>query len=203
MKKTIIIVAIALCGLSTVAQKDSGFGIKGGLNYNQNGDLFISVGDAASDIIKGSSGKIGYHVGVFSKIELAKFYMRPEAMYTRTASSYAIGGTSTDFDIAKIDVPVLFGINLIGPLHIFAGPAFQYLVKTDLKGFSINEAGKDFTVGLHAGIGVNLGRLGFDLRYERGFSDNEIGFIGGQVSNIEGRVDTRPPQLIFGLSVKL
>ena len=74
MKKTIIIVAIALCGLSTVAQKDSGFGIKGGLNYNQNGDLFISVGDAASDIIEGSSGKIGYHVGVFSKIELAKSY---------------------------------------------------------------------------------------------------------------------------------
>lgn len=203
MKKTIIIVALVLCGLSTVAQKDSGFGIKGGLNYNQNGDLFASVGDAASDIVEGSSGKIGYHVGVFSKIELSKFYMRPEAIYTRTTSSYDIGGTSTDFDIAKIDVPVLFGINLIGPLHIFAGPAFQYLVKTDLKGFSINDAGKDFTVGLHAGIGVNLGRLGFDMRYERGFSDNEIGFIGDQVSNIEGRVDTRPSQLIFGLSVKL
>ncbi len=203
MKKPIIIVALTLFGLTTVAQKDSGFGIKGGLNYNQNGDLLASVGDAASDIIAGSSGKVGYHLGVFSKIELAKIYIRPEAIYTRTTSSYDIGGTNTDFDIAKIDVPVLFGINLIGPLHIFAGPAFQYLVKTDLKGFSINEAANDFTVGLHAGIGVNLGRLGFDVRYERGFSDNEVGFIGAPVSNIEGRVDTRPSQLIFGLSVKL
>ena len=203
MKKTFLLAVLSLYGLTAIAQKDSGFGIKGGLNYNQNGDLIASVGDAAADVVEGSSGKIGYHVGVFGKIELAKIYIRPEAIYTRTTSNYDVDGTSTDFNISKIDVPVLLGINLIGPLHVFAGPAFQYQVENDLEGFSINEAEKDFTVGLHAGIGVNLGRLGLDVRYERGFSDNEATFIGNNVSNIDGRVDSRPSQVIFGLSLKI
>jgi len=86
MKKTFLLVVLALCGLTTFAQKDSGFGIKGGLNYNQNGNLIASVGDAASDIVEGSKGKVGYHVGAFYKIELAKIYIRPEAIYTRTTS---------------------------------------------------------------------------------------------------------------------
>ena len=203
MKKTFFLAVLSLYGLTAMAQKDSGFGIKGGLNYNQNGDLIASVGDAAVDVIEGSSGKIGYHVGVFGKIELAKIYIRPEAIYTRTTSNYDVDGTSTDFNISKIDVPVLLGINLIGPLHVFAGPALQYQVENDLEGFSINEAEKDFTVGLHAGLGVNLGRLGLDVRYERGFSDNEANFIGNNVSNIEGRVDSRPSQIIFALSLKI
>lgn len=203
MKKTFLLAVLSLYGLTAIAQKDSGFGIKGGLNYNQNGDLIASVGDAAADVVEGSSGKIGYHVGVFGKIELTKIYIRPEAVYTRTTSNYDVDGTSTDFNISKIDVPVLLGINLIGPLHVFAGPAFQYQVENDLEGFSINEAENDFTVGLHAGVGVNLGRLGLDVRYERGFSDNEANFIGNNVSNIDGRVDSRPSQVIFALSVKI
>lgn len=203
MKRLALITIMVFACVTAFAQKDSGFGIKGGLNYNQNGDLIASVGDAAADIVEGSKGKVGYHVGVFGKIELAKIYIRPEAIYTRTTSTYDINGTSTDFDIAKIDVPVLVGINLVGPLHVFAGPAFQYQVENDLEGFSINEAEKDFTVGLHAGIGVNLGRLGLDVRYERGFSDNEANFIGNNVENIDGRVDSRPSQVIFGLSLKI
>lgn len=203
MKRVFLIAVMALASATAFAQKDSGFGIKGGLNYNQNGDLIASVGDAASDIIEGSSGKIGYHFGVFGKIELAKIYIRPEAIYTRTTSTYDVNGISTDFDITKIDVPVLLGINLVGPLHIFAGPAFQYQVENDLEGFSINEAENDFSVGLHAGLGVNLGRLGLDVRYERGFSENEANFIGTNVTNVDGRVDSRPSQVIFSLSLKI
>lgn len=203
MKKTFLLVVLALCGLTTMAQKDSGFGIKGGVNYNQNGDLIASVGNAATDIVEGSSGKIGYHAGLFYKIELAKIYVRPEIVYTQTSSTYDLNGTSTDFDVTKIDVPVLVGINLFGPLHIFAGPALQYQVENDLEGFTINDAEKDFTVGLHAGLGMNLGRLGLDVRYERGFSNNESDFIGTNVTNIDGRVDSRPSQVIFALSLKI
>lgn len=203
MRRVFLIAVLAFASVTAFAQKGSGFGLKGGMNYSQNGDLIATVGDAASDIVEGSSGKIGYHFGVFGKIELAKLYIRPEAIYTRTTSTYSVNGVSTEFDNTKIDVPVLLGINLVGPLHVFAGPAFQYQVENDLEGFSINEAEKDFTVGLHAGIGVNLGRLGIDVRYERGFSENEADFIGTNVTNVEGRVDSRPSQVIFGLSLKI
>ena len=92
---------------------------------------------------------------------------------------------------------------MIGPLHIFAGPAFQYTLKNDLEGLTVEDVENDFTVGLNAGIGVNLGRLGLDVRYERGFSKNEAEFIDANVANVEGRIDSRPSQVIFAASLKL
>ena len=68
MKKTLLVAVFALASMTAFAQKDSGFGIKAGLNYNQNGDLnFRQVQDSGEDIIAGSDGKVGYHVGFFGK----------------------------------------------------------------------------------------------------------------------------------------
>ncbi len=204
VRNSILLSAIfALVGISAFAQKDSGFGIKAGLNYSQNGDLIASVGDAAENIVQGSDGKVGYHLGVFGKLELARIYVRPELVYTKTSSSYDVNGASSKYDISKLDVPVLLGVKVIGPLHVFAGPAFQYILKNDLENFSINDAENDFSVGLQIGAGVNLGKLGLDVRYERGFSENEAQFVGDNVTDISGRVDSRPSQVIFALSVKL
>jgi hypothetical protein len=202
MKRTFLLALFAMVSMATFSQKGSGFGIKGGLNYNENGNLIASVGNAATDIIEGSKGKIGYHVGVFGKIEMLKIYIRPELLYTKTQSSYSVDGTETAFDVTKLDLPVLVGLDLIGPLHVFAGPALEYQLSNDLEGFDINDAEKNFTVGLHAGLGVNLGKLGLDVRYERGFSENESEFISQNVTNIDGRVDSRQSQVIFALSVK-
>ena len=203
MKKTLLIGVFALIGIASFAQKGSGFGIKAGLNYNQNGDLIASVSNATTNIIEGSNAKVGYHVGLFGKIKLAKLYIRPELVYTKTQSSYTINGSKSSFDLSKLDIPVLIGVKLIGPLHIFAGPAFQYQLSSDLTNFNLKDAEKDFTVGLHLGAGVNLGKLGLDVRYERGFSENEANFVGDNITNIDGRVDSRPSQIIFGLSLKL
>lgn len=203
MKKTILTAVFAMGSIAAFSQSDSGFGIKGGLNYNQNGDLTIeSVGNTAEDIIRGSDGKVGYHVGLFGKVAFSRLYIRPELIYTKTQSFYDVDNGS-EYDISKLDLPVLLGAEIIGPLHVFAGPAFQYMLSNDLEDFSINDAEKDFTVGLHLGLGVNLGRLGLDVRYERGFSENEARFVSDNVTSIEGRVDSRPLQVIFAVSLKL
>ena len=138
MKKTLLVAAFALVSITAFAQSDSGFGIKAGLNYNQNGDLIGSVGDAAENIVQGSDGKIGFHVGFFGKIALSKIYLRPELIYTKTKSSYDLGVVSNDYDISKIDLPVLVGIKVIGPVHVFAGPAFQYILENDLENQGIS-----------------------------------------------------------------
>ncbi len=202
MKNSLLAAAFAMFSIAAFSQKDSGFGIKAGLNYNQNGDLIASVGDAAENIVQGSDGKVGYHVGIFGKLAFSMLYLRPELIYTKTQSAYNLNG-GTKYDISKLDLPVLLGARIIGPLHVFAGPAFQYMLSNDLENFSINDAEKDFTVGLHIGAGVDLGRLGLDVRYERGFSENEANFIGDNVTNISGRVDSRPSQVIFAVSLKL
>ncbi|WP_411031691.1 outer membrane beta-barrel protein [Spongiimicrobium sp. 3-5] len=204
MKKTLLVVVCAFISVATFAQNDSGFGIKAGLNYNQNGDLsFRQVQTAGEDVIAGSDGKVGFHVGFFGKLDLPKIYLKPELVYTKTKSSYDVDGATNDYDISKLDLPVLLGYKIIGPLSIFAGPAFQYTLNNDLDGLEVDDVKNDFTVGLNVGVAVSVGNIGVDVRYERGFSENEANFIGNNVTDIAGRVDSRPSQIIFGLSVKL
>lgn len=187
--------AFAIISIAAFAQKDSGFGLKGGLNYNANGNYFESAEDAAND----PDRNIGYHIGVFGKFG-DKVYFRPEVIYTKTKSDY----NGDTFDMSKLDLPVLVGIKVIGPLHVFAGPAFQYILNSEFDGISVDRIENDFTVGLHIGAGVNLGKLGIDLRYERGFSENEARFINTNITSVEdSRIDTRPDQLILSLSLKL
>ena len=194
----------ALIGITAFAQNDSGFGLKAGLNYNQNGDLnFKQVQSAGEDLIAGSDGKVGYHVGFYGKLDMPKIYIRPELIYTKTKSSYDVEGGTNDYDVSKLDLPVLLGYKIIGPLHIFAGPAFQYTLNNDLEDVELDDLKNDFSIGAHFGVGVNLGNIGLDVRYERGFSENEAEIIGDNIANIEGRVDSRPSQIIFGLSLKL
>jgi hypothetical protein len=196
MKKTVLIAALALIGFSASAQSGSGFGIKGGLNYSANGDYFESAGDAA----RNPDRNVGYHLGFFGKIGASRVYLRPELVYTKTKSDY----NGDDFDMSKLDIPVLLGVKVIGPLHVFAGPAFQYILKTEFDGITIDDVENDLTVGMNIGAGVNLGKLGIDLRYERGFSDNEATFINTNITNVgQSRIDTRPDQLILSLSLKL
>lgn len=190
---------MALIGSAAMAQSGSGFGIKAGLSYNKNGDLISAAEEGGTDIIEGAKGKTGYHVGVFGKLDFPMIYLRPELVYSKTKSSYDVDGSSHDYDISKLDLPILLGYKIIGPLHVFAGPAFQYTLKNDLDELEIDDVKNDFTVGLNAGVGVNLGNIGLDVRYERGFSENEAEIIDIP----EGRVDSRPSQIIFALSLKL
>ena len=194
MKKTILLLVFALGSMTAFAQSDSGFGIKAGLNYNANGDYFESTGEAA----RNPDRNIGYHIGVFGKIG-NRMYLRPELIYTKTKSDY----DGDKFDISKLDLPVLVGAKIIGPVHVFAGPAFQYILDTEFDGITINDIENDFTVGLNIGAGINLGKLGIDLRYERGFSENEATFVGNIATVGPSRIDARPDQLIVSLSLNL
>lgn len=195
MKRLLLLSLFALFTYSASAQAGPGFGIKGGLNYNANGDYFESAGEAA----RNPDRNVGYHLGVWGKLG-NRIYLRPELVYTRTKSDYE----GEDFDMTKLDLPVLLGMKVIGPLHVFAGPAFQYILDTEFDGISIDDVDNDFTVGVNIGAGVNLGKLGIDLRYERGLGDNEANFINTNITTIgASRIDTRPDQLILSLSLKL
>ncbi|WP_111308219.1 outer membrane beta-barrel protein [Confluentibacter sediminis] len=193
-KKTILL-ALFLVSISsfTFAQSATGFGIKGGLNYNANGDYFESIGSNA----KHPDRNVGYHIGLFGKIG-NQIYFKPELVYTSTKSDY----DNDSFKMQKLDAPLLVGIKVLGPVSVFAGPSFQYILDSDFNGIAINDVKNDFTVGLNFGIGLNINKLGIDLRYERGFSDNEATFIGNNGIGTS-RLDTRPDQLILSLSLLL
>ncbi|HLT51938.1 MAG TPA: porin family protein [Arenibacter sp.] len=194
MKKTVLLAAFALISITAFAQQGSGFGIKGGLNYGANGDYFRS----AESAYENPDSNVGYHIGVFGKLG-DKIYFRPELVYTKMKSDY----DNNSFDMSKLDAPLLVGINIIGPLQVFAGPAFQYILDTDYEDITIGDVENDFSVGLNIGAGVSFGKFGIDLRYERGFSNNEITVLDNNNVPIGDRIDTRPDQLILSLGLRL
>ncbi|WP_308993938.1 outer membrane beta-barrel protein [Mariniflexile litorale] len=193
-KKTVLLALFLISTVSyTYAQSGTGFGLKGGLNYNGNGKYFESIGDNAQN----PDRNVGYHIGLFGKIG-NQIYFKPELVYTSTKSDY----DDDSFKMQKLDAPLLVGVKVLGPLSVFGGPSLQYILDTEFDGISVNDVEDEFSVGLNFGIGLNFNKLGIDLRYERGFSENEATFLNNNGIGTS-RIDTRPDQLILSLSLLL
>jgi len=193
IKKLVLLVLFTCLSSYSWSQTDTSYGIKAGLNYNGNGNYKTSV----NSTLEHPDKNVGYHIGVFGKLG-SSLYFRPELVYTSTKSEYSNGA----FDMKKIDAPLLVGVKVIGPISVFAGPALQYILDTDLEGSTISSVENDFSVGLNFGAALNFNKFALDVRYERGFSDNEARFLNN--NNIgSGRLDTRPEQLILSLSITL
>jgi len=192
--KNLFILTIFLFSIIITSNAQINWGIKGGLNYNSNGDLISE----SENIIVNPDSNTGYHFGVFATTS-GKIFIRPELVFTHTKSIYEANGLKADFKMDKIDLPILVGLKIIGPLNFFIGPSLQYIISTDLENTDLADVEKDITVGGVVGVGVQLGNLGVDIKYERGFSSNEAEFIG--ITAI-GRIDTRPKQIIASVSYK-
>lgn len=184
-----------LIGAISMAQSDSGLGVTAGANYGSTGDLKQN----GQTILDNPKEELGFHIGVYYKQDLGVVYVRPELKYTQLSNEY----NGAQFDLQKIDLPILVGTKIVGPLHVFAGPSLQYIVNTDVQDIDTTEVQNDFTIGAQFGLGVNLGNLGIDVRYERGLSENELNLIDNTVNiNQPLTIDARPEQIILALSVK-
>ncbi|UJH91160.1 PorT family protein [Antarcticibacterium sp. 1MA-6-2] len=130
---------------STYAQ--TSFGIKGGLNYGATGE-YSSVSEGFEDATDGES-KMGYHLGGYARFGILGFFLQPELVYTKLNTDY----NAFEYQIQKIDAPVLVGVKILGPLNIKAGPSFQYILSNKLEDsdFEIAEAENSITMGYQLG----------------------------------------------------
>jgi len=198
MKKLFVLVLIAATTVAS-AQKIN-FGIKGGLNYGATGDI-TSAASLELDDFEGDD-KVGFHAGIFLQAKILGISLQPELVYTSLSTEFE----DSEYNVSKLDIPVLLGFNIVGPLNIKVGPSFQYILSND---FEIDDIGdldidvedpeNSFTMGYQVGAGVQLGSLGLDLRYEGAFSDNSAIV---DVANTDFSVDTRPSQWILSLSYR-
>ncbi|TVP43936.1 MAG: hypothetical protein EA341_17350 [Mongoliibacter sp.] len=187
IKSMILIFGMLLCFESVQAQTGSGFGIKGGTNYNSNGQYFKD----AEAVWGNPWNNLGYNVGVFGKLNLGPLYLRPELGYTNLKSEI----NNVQLTTERLDAPVLVGINLLGSLvSVFGGPSFHYYLQDGLRDFDYEK----YNAGYQFGVGLNFNGIGLDLRYER--------VLQGQTVMIEdvftGNNDFRFQQLLLGLSFK-
>ena len=202
--KKIVFACLLFIGMSQMSNAQVQFGLKAGVNYNSD-----SFKDVSNDVLDGAKSKTGYHAGMWFRVKLpvVGLYIRPEFVYTELKNDVTYDNISlqrtTSFNLKKIDVPVLLGKKIFGIGNVFAGPSFQYILSSnfglsDLSDVSI----KNFSLGLQLGGGIEIGRLGIDVRWERSLSNNEASFVDNSISsNIN--FDARVNQIIFGLSYRL
>lgn len=199
MKKIFLVLAL-VCGSMALGQNNNAFGLRASLGYGSTGDLSTDIQNAEDP-----DGNVGYQFGVFAKFDLGPLYLRPELLYSRLFTDYS----NARFDLEQINAPVLIGVNVVGPLNIFAGPSLNYALDTELEeneragvDFDFQDIEDRFTIGVQFGASVYFNNLEVGLRYDRALNENVAEFAASNgIGNV--RVDSRTEQFILALSLQL
>jgi hypothetical protein len=173
------------------------FGIKGGLNFDAAGDIVMVAGQFQK---QGSlKGKTGYHLGVYAKVNILAFYLRPELQFTKVSSQFE----DQSIETSRIELPVSFGINMLGPVSLFFGPTAFFNLSQASNELKLEEIQNKTSMGLHIGTRLKLGPIGVDLRYEKGLSAMESNLLSQAGVPVGGQINTQPNQFTVGVSFKL
>jgi len=201
MKKLILLLLIGF-SISALQAQSLFVGAKGGLNFGSTGDLTTILNITNNEIINGDD-RVGFHIGGHARLQFGKVYVLGETVFTRLTTGFDGDGGDADYTLSKIDTPILFGVRIIGPLSINAGPSFQFIIDNDLdidglSDIDLSDPENQLTVGFQAGARLQLAKFGVDLRYEGFFGDNQSIV---SVEDITGfAVDSRPTQIVLSVS---
>jgi opacity protein-like surface antigen len=200
MKKQFFTISIFLLFISlTVNAQKTAWGLTASVIYASNGEL---IEDATNVIDNKGDGGVGFNAGIYGNLNLGLVYIRPKLVYSQTSSSYNLNsGSSENFKLSSLDLPVLVGIKIIKPLSFVVGPAFQYIINSKMESVSFENIQNNITVGLNIGVSIIVSRITIDLLYDRSFTENEANFIDNN-TNTEYTLDTRPQQFVVGLSYR-
>ena len=174
-----------------------------GINFGLNDDSFGSIENIQNTIdnydldLKNATG---FQFGMFTEIDLITFYVRPELNFvysiSNQGSAILSGNISEDllkhkFKSSEIQVPIIFGYNIIGPVSIFGGPSFKYNLNSTSDVFDLEEVKDKYKLSVLLGSRIKIKSIGIDLRYERGLNSGEIKIINANGLNIpNGNIDS-------------
>lgn len=158
---------VSLALITTQAKSQSAnpihLGLKGGANFT---DLSLNYGDLKNKY------SAGYSAGAFTRVDIAKLYIQGELLYSHKSSkveSNTLGSEKTSWN--SIDVPVTIGYKILKSdnlsLRVFGGGVYSYILNDKARILQeVKESFKKFgksNIGYVAGVGVDLGKITFDL----------------------------------------
>ncbi|MNK06601.1 hypothetical protein D3C87_245000 [compost metagenome] len=194
MKKIILSALFLSLNLAAFSQILPSFqlGLKGGANLSK-----LSTENTFS-----SDNRAGYYVGLWTRIGAAGIHLQPELYLSGKNSTLKdASGQENKVKFTSLDVPVLvgtkFGAAGIG-LRLNTGPVVSFVLSdeqsfSDAAGSAFKGDFKGQNFAWQFGAGLDVGNLGFDLRYETGLS--KIGKNGYD--------DTKLSLFTLGLAYKL
>ncbi len=203
MKKlfiTLTTAVVLMCTTLTQAQAQGDelkprFGVRGGVNFS---NLYTKDVDQNNMLT-------GFNLGVFAKLPVTNFLaIQPELYFTTkggesTYNNAFVKGTAR-FNVNYIELPVLVVVNIGKYFNVHAGPYAAFLLSgkatnksnVTLFNFENNLDTNDFNkldFGLAAGIGADLGGVGFGVRYNYGLTTvgKERTFLGTNYTFPDGK----------------
>ncbi len=193
---------IAVSALARTAK----IGIKGGLYFSTlPHEIGTDINNATLFALNESN--TGYHIGLVGAFVFPGFFIQPELLFTGTGHYMQL--LSEDIpeheqyfnqNFQHLAMPLLLGMKL-GPLKIGAGPVFSVLLNqfNDYERFSdINIRVKHATLGYQLGVGLQVGSLLLEGRYESSLSKYGDGVsVGNQTFDF----DMRPRQMILSIGL--
>lgn len=215
MKKAQFLFVLLLINSSLLYGQEFSIGIKGGLNFNSIGELyhigFTNGGGVGvipmEDTYYKAKNENSSHIGGLLMIDFKKIFIRSEINFTTLKNSYPLAKKTSYWTSSKIDIPILFGVKIYKPISFYIGPAFSKISKMKLDGAEHPLEFKKSAVNLNAGILVEFGRFGFDLRYEYGlktFDDQRVDIVRSTYgTNVGYLLKYNPSQFIISLHINL
>ena len=181
MTNRLYIVLLFLCSYQINAQ-DFSLGARIGFNTTSIGDINSRGGSQQGnppDVLYSPVKDISYQFGGYLNVEFGKVFLRSELNYVSSRNHYDFRDKEAKWDLKHLDLPILAGYNVIGPVSVYAGPSFNFYGDATLEGVqvtSFSDGGPDLeknTVSLNFGVLLRWKRFALDLRYEKGLKENE------------------------------
>ena len=182
-----------------------------GFQFGLNDDNFGSIENISNKIdnydldIKNSTG---FQFGVFTEIDLITFYIRPELNLifskSKNAAAYSldegINIAEHSYKSSEIQLPIIFGYKVLGPISVFGGPSFKYNLSNS-SNFNLEDIKDKYTLSLLLGSRVKFRSISLGLRYERGLNNNEVLIINANGVDLDNaNVDLTTNKLSLNIS---
>ena len=189
--KNILLIFLILIPNIIFSQLD--YGLKFGVNLNNSSDISIISQDFDPNISKKDYD--GYNIGGFISLQGLLMDLRGELQYVKIKNS-------NDLVQDRIEIPITLGYKVLPFLSLFVGPSFHYVLDEKSSTFLLNNIEDRTTMGLNIGTRLYIGKIQFDLRYERGLNEIETKIINENNLDI-ARIDSRKSLVSFGVSYKI
>jgi len=194
MKRIVLSALFISLNLAAFSQVLPSFqlGLKAGTNLSK----------LSTDNTFSSDNRAGYYAGLWTRIGAAGIHLQPELYLSgKNTTLKASTGEENKVKFTSLDVPVLVGTKIgaagVG-LRLNTGPVVSFILDDEQSFgqaagsvFKGNFKGQNFA--WQFGAGLDVGKLGLDLRYETGLSK-----IGK-----DGYEDTKLSLFTFGLAYRL